>query len=384
MSNKSQKDVPSWFINLSIIIIILTLFIAFFFILMYLDKDNIYIADSAEKNSNISNTTQSINQNVISESNANNNVTYKTINNSKIPIPDGFYYVGGEENTGVVISDNKKDLNVGLNGSLVGNQFVWIPCTEKQFVRKNWGSKNSESQFSEIYDEKNTRLIQSIKKYNGFYIARYEASCKIADGSVENPMLPNSYITLELEVQSKPSIYTSTRTPNFNQGYNVDNYQTGALWDCIEYGDAVYYSNKMYENSNSVCSHLPYGVEWDRILQWLIDSGNKTESQIKSNSNSWGTYNKRNLEYESGNYTSNPYNTGSNKKAVSNNIYDIAGNLSEWTQEITTNGRISRGGCYMSDGAVAPACYRSYNNVTPTGKSDRVGSVGFRVALYIK
>ena len=47
-----------------------------------------------------------------------------------VPIPNGFYYVGGEENTGLIISDSLDDENKGDNleaSEYVGNQFVWVP-----------------------------------------------------------------------------------------------------------------------------------------------------------------------------------------------------------------------------------------------------------------
>ena len=50
---------------------------------------------------------------------------------SKIKIPNGFYYVGGDIETGVVISDNKNDEFKGTEhekiNKLKGNQFVWVP-----------------------------------------------------------------------------------------------------------------------------------------------------------------------------------------------------------------------------------------------------------------
>lgn len=56
---------------------------------------------------------------------------------SNIPIPDGFYYVGGNIDTGVVISDNKEDEFKGSEydkvAKLKGNQFVWVPV-EKAVV----------------------------------------------------------------------------------------------------------------------------------------------------------------------------------------------------------------------------------------------------------
>ena len=39
-----------------------------------------------------------------------------------------------------------------------------------------------------------------------------------------------------------------------------------------------------------------WGCLWDETLQWLIDSGNKTNSEIK-NSTSWGNYKNSTFEY---------------------------------------------------------------------------------------
>ena len=44
-----------------------------------------------------------------------------------VPIPKGFYYVGGEEDTGLVISDVDND---DMENSKKGNQFVWVPVAD--------------------------------------------------------------------------------------------------------------------------------------------------------------------------------------------------------------------------------------------------------------
>lgn len=52
----------------------------------------------------------------------------------QVPIPKGFYYVGGTVEEGLVISDSSADENKGTDHevakTLVGNQFVWIPVNE--------------------------------------------------------------------------------------------------------------------------------------------------------------------------------------------------------------------------------------------------------------
>ncbi len=49
-----------------------------------------------------------------------------------IPVPKGFYYAGGDKNTGFVISDTEND---DLDNSKHGNQFVWIPCTADEYEK---------------------------------------------------------------------------------------------------------------------------------------------------------------------------------------------------------------------------------------------------------
>lgn len=367
-------------INLSLkkIIIIIAVVLVILFIISIV----VYMSNNSKPvvgNKKVSQNTVSNNSINTNSSNNTSNISYKNIDNTEIPIPNGFYYVGGTVNTGIVISDNKNDLNAGTDTDLLGNQFVWIPCTIEQFVRKDWGKQTKMNGsiyqgFASIYDDEDTEefknLKESISKYQGFYIGRYETSCKVNE---------NNIVNTSLKAESKKSIYPKTTSPNFKQGTSVKNYQTGALWTSIKYDDAVKYSKNMYNNSSSVYSHLPYGTEWDRIMQWLIDTNSKTYEQIVNDSTSWGTYHKNDLSYNSGTYTSEPNNTGENSNAISNNIYDLAGNLAEWTQEIMPYGRVSRGGNYMLTGDMAPACYRAFN-----GEETSSGDTGFRVALFIK
>lgn len=80
-----------------------------------------------------------------------------------VPVPYGFYYVGGTKETGFVISDNTKDQNkykgqedvpAGVsynsngtvnkeNSELQGNQFIWIPCSLSEYTKYNFGMQNS-------------------------------------------------------------------------------------------------------------------------------------------------------------------------------------------------------------------------------------------------
>lgn len=129
--------------------------------------------------------------------------TYKDINGDEAPIPNGFYV------------SQKSNENVIKNGLVVsdanGNEFVWIPCTKDavsgkvQYKRTEWnvevdGDDNSRASKDELTltdpnvtysdDDKNNGINaefskkivaqinaekESVGKYGGYYIGRYEA-----------------------------------------------------------------------------------------------------------------------------------------------------------------------------------------------------------------
>ena len=114
-----------------------------------------------------------------------------------VPIPKGFYYVGGTKTDGIVISDNPADENKYKEQTeagnsqipgdgLVGNQFVWVPV-ENPADFKRYPSDASSSldgyvepqddNLSIISDEKKEYdlMCQSVIENHGFYVARYEA-----------------------------------------------------------------------------------------------------------------------------------------------------------------------------------------------------------------
>ena len=118
-----------------------------------------------------------------------------------VPIPSGFYYVGGTAKSGTVISDNLADKEkykgqevVGTN--LSGNQFVFIPVNgidlkyeqdhkydgkyEYAYTTELSGY-TSQSDWSDDSGEST-----SVKNYGGFFIGRYEAGYpdEIKEGTI--------------------------------------------------------------------------------------------------------------------------------------------------------------------------------------------------------
>ena len=287
-----------------------------------------------------------------------------------VPIPKGFFYVGGTKDTGVIISDNQVDENKGTSHEvaqnvLKGNQFVWVPVEEEYFKRYD-GYFNGEydegfidncaepyvtAEYTTEQTEYNN-MKSSVLMYDGFYVGRYEAGVE------------------------------ETRTSGISdavvikQGKNVYNYIGWSNSDdmTVQTGGAVQKSKEFGEEKgySSVTSTLIYGVQWDAIMQW-IDPAYRTGS---CESNSFVRDSSGKGYYEQ----SKPTVTGSSSNYAVNNIYDLGGNVTEWTMEsYITNDRVSRGGIYDYSGSNFPASYRS--SYYPS--FDSTDYVGFRVTLYL-
>ena len=295
-----------------------------------------------------------------------------------VPIPNGFYYVGGTKDTGVVISDKSNDENVyqndenGIVGTnLQGNQFVWVPVEYSEFQRRagysalgtlgtslfstcgeaNSTGTNSKVEESSITQTEAQNMYASVQTYEGFYVGRYEAGND--NGKVVEKEGFNVYNNVKWSANGEMQETTGT---------------TGGAVELARNFDTV-------NNYISVTSTLIYGVQWDAIMQW-IDSAYKTgtceSDSFVANSDGKGYYN-----------ASAPTTTGSSDDYAVKNIYDLAGNVSEWTMEsYSTNIRVVRGGDYYSyyfSGFRYPASSRIAGN----NPSDSYDNVGFRVTLYL-
>ena len=106
-------------------------------------------------------------------------------NGTKVPLPNGFYYVGGDISTGLVISDKQGD-TMNASGTSMGNQFVWIPVSsEADLERTNFNTNGQPTtgldttRYTEPYAngysteaEEYTTMKTQVLKYGGFYIGR--------------------------------------------------------------------------------------------------------------------------------------------------------------------------------------------------------------------
>ena len=288
-----------------------------------------------------------------------------------VTIPDGFYYVGGTKAEGIVISDSPEDENKGTSHeaaqNMQGNQFVWIPVEDDSAFQRYEGYRNGEldsmlsdcsEPFASGYASEQSEydaMKANVLANNGFYVGRYEA------GTTNSARGSSSGITDEVLVQQGKYVY------NYVKWGNAMNDETGGAVELSK----NFAGQKGY---TSVTSSLIYGVQWDAIMNFIdptYATGTCAEDSFVRDSSGKGNY-----DFESG----SPAVTGASENYAVKNIYDLGGNVYEWTMEAgDPGGRVIRGGGYDGSGLEVPASYR--NSDGPSGSNDFNGS---RLVLYLK
>ena len=257
--------------------------------------------------------------------------TIASVTEDGVPIPKGFTFVKGAKSEGTVIQDS------------LGNEFVWIPATAENYV-KDLTFSGTQPTGDDTLPTGITDETADVIKYGGFYIARYEAGTP--DGTA------------------------TTRT---NSAGVPISQKDVVVWTNISYTNAKSSAEQMISN-DYVQTGLLTGRAWDRTCHWIEDSvssitdsrkyGNYSNSEDPANVTGYGT----------------KQNSGYSDEWCVKNIYDLAGNVWEWTNEVLSSRRINRGGSYNSDGDYNPVIYRyGYDVVDSTDVY-----IGFRSRLYIK
>ena len=343
-------------------------------------------------------------QRKLAQAEANLNITETVYNGVKIPANCAPIKISGGStvNEGLVIIDKN------------GNEWVWIevpksiytnatynggtaPASSEDYEKiesvmqeyantyrssiytDTWYSEEQHGFASEEeYNNHKNNMLKSVYENGGFYIGRYEVGTSTA--------------------RVKGTNDEGLSAPVIRQDAYPYNYVT-----CKQ---AQSLANQLATEGKT--SSLMFGIQWDLVLKYieekgyLVDGTKVTQDMLKSDSTTWGNYYDAEFDITRGQYMIvEPYvenswesvtstysktkqyvllTTGVTERNSVLNIYDLAGNVWEWTLEYTDETAFTcggRGGNYDQYGDWHPASYHG-------NFSEAMGyrSVGFRPALY--
>lgn len=276
-----------------------------------------------------------------------------------VPVPVGYTEstINGEKRVdqGFVIKE-------GNDGSATSgiNEFVWIPVPEISDLydeannagqlwkfsddtssKRNYGNGGQEpdsttydtssnlkeagsnssnsSQFKSELQTNFNKMIDSVKTYKGFYIGRYETG----------------------NLSKTEAVVQKNNTDISNQTWY-----------------SMYKLSKTVAANSNITTEMIWGCQWYATLRWMQTSSDS--SVVKYVTDPTGKQNE-----------GSKIATGSNTAYKVNNIYDMAGNVYEWTMEVYNN-RMMRKMMSVSEYFMG--------SMYPDEKSSSIGS---RVSLYI-
>ena len=269
------------------------------------------------------------------------------------PIPKGFEVKEGTISTGLVIEDEKN------------NEYVWVPVDDTYMIRQTletaeeiaknyWEARKVGIGEAGVYrnepyprvDGSWTKvqwdaMYESVMKYEGFYIGRYETGKSETGEAIVKPNAEVwNYIQWNKRLGNEEEPTEGTAAYVANNMYNVNDKEHGAV------------------------STLIYGIQWDTAINW---------AECESKSRTEDTYISKELPTKTASTYADDVTYDINK-----GIYDLVGNMCEWTMEgYKKESRFIRGGAYD---VYEPSIARPYAFVT----QQVCPCLGFRIALYVE
>ena len=274
--------------------------------------------------------------------------TKVTYSDGEVWVPEGFKVADDSASTvqgGVVIED--KD----------GNQFVWVPVDTISDYKRTWYTGSDGITFGSYSETLKDDEKTSVTTYKGFYIGRYEAGDK--ESTVAKTLRSSNDVTKTVTIKANQAPYnyvTRTQAKSLAEGVKT---QQG------------------YKAKTKLVS----SYAWDTTIAFI----QKVNSDYGSSSGEENYYNKTfsytDITGASQTKSSNsPVLVPTGQTTPVCNIYDMGGNVWEWTTEsysYTGFPYARRGGYYLFNVASYPAGYRYYYS------DNASADFGFRLTLFM-
>ena len=344
-----------------------------------------------------------------------------------LPSDDFHYDTSTSIDTGLVIKDGKE------------NEYVWVVVPRTTAVYKTTGlgkttftdadytniendlkeytkTYRGSTSHSDVYspDDKNVgwfadataynnlknSMLKSVYENGGFYVGRYEAGIDTTTGtnrtSNTDKNSDGKYTMPSTVPVTKADAYpytyvTRTQAQNLaskvNAGTKTSSLMFGVQWDLvlafmskdtakITSTDVLTKNSTTIGNYSNSTFQLSQTGKYAKMSKWIFSSTWNPSTTATTNF----VDSSRNKIAQSTNGNGILVTTGTSEKNKVMNIYDIAGNVDEWTLESPSsaiNQCASRGGLFNYTGSDNPAAYRIGSD------SDlSINRIGFRVSLF--
>ena len=316
-----------------------------------------------------------------------------------VPVPIGYTYSGveGERrvDTGFVIKE-------GDNGGLTEgvNEFVWVPVenisdlydsTNNAGQLWDFGTSSSPKNPAEklAYPTEQNSDYREPDVVTGASSGSDSTTGSECDADPSNLQQTGLSITTaaEFKTQLQNEFIEMKNSVEKYGGFYIGRYETGNLSSTTEavvqknnedINNQTWYTqyklNKTIAVNNNVKTSMIWGCQWDATLRWMQNYG--TTDEVKNfPTNSEGKGNYKGTQGD----TNKAIPTGSNPSYAVNNIFDMAGNVFDWTLEARDYGsRGARGGFYNNTASGYPASYRNSYYTTYINSNG-----GSRSTLYV-
>ncbi len=316
-----------------------------------------------------------------------------------------------------------------------GNEYVWVEVPTNIYDNEAYNKETTAGDKKPASKEETEKIEYCLKKYARAYRADGYADEYIEDSipgwfagktaydNAKKTMLASVYENGGFYVGRYEAGISEFRPSNKNEPTEVPSSKQNMIpYTNITRTEAKKLAEKV--NSGGYTSSLMFGIQWDLMLAFMQNKGGVDESTLTTDStnignyrnNKWSITNDKAKYYADGTWNNGSYTkgeegavlltTGASDSFAKMNIYDVAGNVFEWTlecklQEVSSKGVklaslintqispirmaetsasfpcVGRGGCCRIDGAVYPASSRGGYRVDGYGDV-----IGFRVTIY--
>ena len=249
------------------------------------------------------------------------------------------------------------------------------------------------------YNNLKNSMLKSVYENGGFYVGRYEAgiaenrtgnTAKNSDGKYTIEGMP----TPVTKADAYPYTYvTRTQAQNLaskvNAGTKTISLMFGVQWDLVlafmsKDTTKVNQENlkELISDSTTIGNYYNSTFQLSQTGQYAVYSNYSLSSTWNPSTKSTTNFvdSSRNKIAQSSNRNGILVTTGTSETNKVMNIYDIAGNVDEWTLESPSsdiNQCASRGGSYFDTGSNNPAALRVGSDSVLS-----INRIGFRVSLF--